>query len=468
VGYELVEAYTQQKDVCTLVFIKNKSTFYVHVSVEHSYGTVEIVDVIHRARKNTIDVFPMCIGKMCTGVLKVVNDRIISFWLDDVMINVCLFSGGSGNVVVTRDGEIIDALHDKSLLIGTQLQSSDHKPQLGKWYQQEIEKNPDALQQCLTTNQFYVLSKNQDILFSLIPLTDWNIELVTENIFEAIHRVVSARRNKDLIASLKKQLSAQRKQDFIRLQRSIQGITEKEDTSERANQYRTYGNLLLSTDQPDSTGMSEITIMGLHDDLVTIPLQKNISVIENANRYFEKAKKAERAAEATKAKLPSLVARLKQIENELLIIEQSNNAKELEKLMRNTQNKLSEPSTKFREFQLDEGYMLYVGRNASNNDELTMRFAKPNDLWFHARGVSGSHAVLRMPEGTSKPPKKVLEAAASAAAYYSGARNAKYVPVVYTEKKHVRKFKGANVGAVTLERETVIMVPPVLPDSPGE
>jgi predicted ribosome quality control (RQC) complex YloA/Tae2 family protein len=76
--------------------------------------------------------------------------------------------------------------------------------------------------------------------------------------------------------------------------------------------------------------------------------------------------------------------------------------------------------------------------------------------------VSGSHAVLKGVTGT-KPPKPVLEAAAAITAYYSGARNASYVPVVYTQRKYVRKPKGAAVGAVVLEREDVVMVKPALP-----
>lgn len=464
-GSTLVEAYSQEKDTCVFVFYKDSKTLYVNVSAEHAYGTVEIVDVMHRARKNTTDIFPGCLGKICTGVHKVLNDRILSFWFDTCMINVYLFSGGSGNVVVSSGGVVVDALSDKALLKGTVIAPSEHVPQLGKWYQAELERSPDILNQCKTTDVFYVLTRQNDILFSLVPLTGWTIEVATKNIFEAIHRVISTRRNIDVVNAYKKQLTSKRKQDLLRLQRSIQGIVEQEGADERAQQYRMFGDLLLATPTPARSGETSITLQGHDGKDVTIPLDKNKTMVENANHYYVKAKKSEKAALTSQAKLPILTKRMRLIEQELELIESSNNAKELEKLLRNTEKKMSEPATKFREFQLEEGYILYVGRNAGNNDELTMKFAKANDLWFHARGVSGSHAVLKMPEGTTKPPKKVLEAAASAAAYYSGARNAKYVPVVYTQKKYVRKFKGANLGAVTLERETVIMVPPALPSS---
>ena len=62
-------------------------------------------------------------------------------------------------------------------------------------------------------------------------------------------------------------------------------------------------------------------------------------------------------------------------------------------------------ASKYREFPLEEGFMLYVGKSAANNDELTMKFAKQNDIWLHARGVSGSHAVIRV---TGKNPQNAL------------------------------------------------------------
>ena len=119
---------------------------------------------------------------------------------------------------------------------------------------------------------------------------------------------------------------------------------------------------------------------------------------------------------------------------------------------------------KFRVFELDENYTLYVGKNAANNDELTMKFAKPNDIWLHARGSSGSHCVIKSKSNKNeKIPKIILQKAAEIAAYYSGAKNARYTPVCYTQKKYVHKPKNANTGAVVLQREEIIMVEPKLP-----
>jgi predicted ribosome quality control (RQC) complex YloA/Tae2 family protein len=106
--------------------------------------------------------------------------------------------------------------------------------------------------------------------------------------------------------------------------------------------------------------------------------------------------------------------------------------------------------------------VLYVGKNAKNNDELTMKFAKPNDIWLHARGVGGSHCVIRV-DG-SEPSKSIIKEAAAIAAFYSKAKTSNLAPVAYTYKKYVTKPKGANPGAVVVRREEVVLVEPYKPE----
>ena len=117
----------------------------------------------------------------------------------------------------------------------------------------------------------------------------------------------------------------------------------------------------------------------------------------------------------------------------------------------------------FRRYAIREGYEVWVGRNARESDVLTLRHARPFDYWLHARGVPGSHAVLRLPRRNDTPPQAVLEAAARIAAYFSKARSSNLAPVIVTPRKYVRKSKGAAPGLVMVEREEVLIVKPELP-----
>lgn len=117
----------------------------------------------------------------------------------------------------------------------------------------------------------------------------------------------------------------------------------------------------------------------------------------------------------------------------------------------------------YRTFELDPRWYVMVGRSNHENDEITFKVSAPGDWWFHAQGVAGSHVVLRPREGKDAPPARIIEQAASIAAHFSKARHSGLVPVIYTRRKYVRKFRGANPGQVTCERETMVMVPPALP-----
>jgi predicted ribosome quality control (RQC) complex YloA/Tae2 family protein len=116
---------------------------------------------------------------------------------------------------------------------------------------------------------------------------------------------------------------------------------------------------------------------------------------------------------------------------------------------------------KFKKFELKNGFVLFVGKDSDNNDELTTKFAKPNDIWLHSKDLGGSHCIIKN-NNKIFPPKEIIEQAAEICAYYSKGRNSKYVPVLYTFKKNVVKPKGAKSGAVRVNKEEVIFVTPNL------
>ncbi len=93
-----------------------------------------------------------------------------------------------------------------------------------------------------------------------------------------------------------------------------------------------------------------------------------------------------------------------------------------------------------------DGYHIYVGKNNLQNDELTFRFASGNDWWFHAKGLPGSHVIVKTNGDTL--PDRTFEEAAKLAAYYSRARGQEKAEIDYTEKKNVKKTNGGKPGFV--------------------
>jgi predicted ribosome quality control (RQC) complex YloA/Tae2 family protein len=117
----------------------------------------------------------------------------------------------------------------------------------------------------------------------------------------------------------------------------------------------------------------------------------------------------------------------------------------------------------FKEFIVD-GWVIWVGKSAKNNDLLTLKYAKKFDLWLHARDVAGSHVIIRNPN-QQKVPDYIIEKAAGLAAYFSKRQTESLCPVIVTPKKYVRKTRDLLAGQVIVDREeSVVLVVPALID----
>jgi predicted ribosome quality control (RQC) complex YloA/Tae2 family protein len=109
----------------------------------------------------------------------------------------------------------------------------------------------------------------------------------------------------------------------------------------------------------------------------------------------------------------------------------------------------------FRTFIARSGRKILVGKGAADNDTLTLKVARPNDLWLHAKDRTGAHVIVPLEKGRTCPAEDLVDAA-HLAAHFSDAREEKSVDVQYTPKRYLRKPKGSAVGFVLVDREKVI------------
>lgn len=122
------------------------------------------------------------------------------------------------------------------------------------------------------------------------------------------------------------------------------------------------------------------------------------------------------------------------------------------------------PARPFRRYLIEGRWELWVGRDNVENDLLTHGTAAPDDIWLHAQGVSGSHAVLRTGGRPDSVPRQVLEKAAALAALHSRARHSALVPVIHTLRKYVRKPRRSPPGTATCQREKTLFATPGVPE----
>jgi predicted ribosome quality control (RQC) complex YloA/Tae2 family protein len=320
------------------------------------------------------------------------------------------------------------------------------------------------------------------VRFSIIPLQHLNefefqeYESVSEGIYTFRVHVY----HEKAILHEKEEIMKVLEREQQHMERALQKIAVEAEMPNRGEHYEKFGKLLIANlhliKKGDSTALAEDYLSGSHE-LLEIILDPHLTPAKNAERYFEKAVKSRRAAEEQRHRAVELTKQEKLISRLLERIEDvitsddlhrfaEENRKELLKFGLKTkesgQVKKEEPFP-FRVFTVAGGFQVWAGKSGENNDLLSTRHTAKNDLWFHARGVGGSHVVLKIGTGKGEVSKQAIEQAAAIAAYYSKMKKSKLVPVAMCEGKYVRKPKGVPAGTVTLEREKTLFVEPALP-----
>lgn len=297
-----------------------------------------------------------------------------------------------------------------------------------------------------------------------------------EDISDAIRLFVSRVYGTKTFEQEKHEIVEPLKKALEKEQRTAEKMKAELITANRAALYEKFGNLLMANLSSIPKGAEEIELMDATDGKsFKIPLDPSIPPLQNAVTYFGKAKKAKAAQESATRRLIMLSERLRMMEEMLAAALACATREMLKTFVERYKDELSGMGiirgtaqtvevTLFRRFIVAGGFEVWAGKNSRNNDLLTMKHARQNDLWFHARGAGGSHVILRRGTGKGEPSRETVEQTASIAAYYSRARASKIVPVVMTERKYVRKRKHAPEGEVLVEREKLLFVRPKLPE----
>ena len=244
------------------------------------------------------------------------------------------------------------------------------------------------------------------------------------------------------------------------------------DLSDAADfeKYKRYGDLLQINRDRLKSGLNEIVVEDVFaapPSEVTVPLNPALPPNDNIEEYFRKHRKGregldilQRRIEITEGEL----GELRQMQGDLEIDFESASKKyeaELLSLMPRT-SEPSEPTVRlpYRAATLSTGLTVFIGRDGADNDRTTFDFARPYELWFHAQQCPGSHVVMKYPHKSFQPSAREIQETAAIAAWHSKARNDSLVPVVYTERRYVRKPRKAKPGLVLVEREKSVMVEP--------
>lgn len=227
---------------------------------------------------------------------------------------------------------------------------------------------------------------------------------------------------------------------------------------------RSIGDLILARYHEVPGGSESATLVGFDGETIEVELEPGEPAHANASRYYDRAQKAERAAERLPALLESARAEVADLEGLLDSVRAGSADEEaVRKVVRpvptSHRGEPQGPALPYRTFRSSGGLEIRVGRGARHNDDLTFHHSSPGDVWMHAAQAAGAHVVLRWP-GPGNPPARDLREAATLAALHSKARTSGSVPVDWTLRKYVRKPRKSAPGKVLAERVETLFVEP--------
>ena len=507
--------FSQDRDEVVLVFAQAKGKinyykpFYIKATLRPDFSGLLFPETVQRARTNSIDLFESVVGeagheRAVIGVQSFLNERCLAINLEGGFSLLFKFFGNRPNLLAFHENQVIDLFNkqlaaDENLLFSGFDRPIDQSyeefertgfnyrtlfPTFGKvvngWLDEkgvnDDNRSPeekwniiqDTLRQ-LEAPHYYLTRLSHKPTLSLLPTGEIQQEFTDP--VEAANRFFIAYSGLSTFEHEKATLLRLLEKRQKRAESQINVFMERLVQREEGASHEEIGHILMANlhdmQAESSTKLPERLILYdfYRDQPISIKLKPDLSPQKNAENYYRKAKNEKIEEEHLSDQVIAREAELIRTKQQKSDLEAIQSLKELRRYSKQhgllneaTVASSGESGSLFKEV-MHESFRILIGRNAKNNDLLTQKYAYKDDLWLHARDVSGSHVVVKYRAG--KPfPKSVIERAAELAAWYSKRRTDSLCPVTVTPKKYVRKPKGLAPGQVLIEKEDVVLVVP--------
>lgn len=256
-----------------------------------------------------------------------------------------------------------------------------------------------------------------------------------------------------------------------RVSRKLQNQRQELAETDRMNQNKLYGDLLSANLYQLRKGDASVKLINFYEESapeVSIPLQVNLTPAQNAQKYYTLYRKAATAKQKLAEQIQQGEQELIYLESVFDILSRAESENDLlllrEELAqqgyvrnRHQKQKPVKQSPPIA-YQSEDGFLILIGRNNRQNDQLTLKQAAKQDIWLHTQNIPGSHVIL-VTDG-KEPSELAIRQAAALAAYHSKARDSAQVPVDFTKIKFVKKPNGAKPGMVIFTNQQTLYVKP--------
>jgi predicted ribosome quality control (RQC) complex YloA/Tae2 family protein len=352
--------------------------------------------------------------------------------------------------------------------VGLETNTTDIDESGWRQLQSAIKSIVGPMRNLVATPHVRVNTANKVTGFAAFPL---------KHLTDAIYEFTTMSQAVDFISGLAPQAppEKERLQKFVanelkRLQRKKEALTVEHELANAADELRRKADILMTYLSTLPPGQAIVSLPDIYaeqpDTIIQIELEPRETPSRNAQIYYNRYNKQKRAQQNLAMQLKQLNEEITYLDSVQLMLEHTQTPQEtreieeeliaggyLAKRGKRKPEQASAPLT----IRLNGGSVITVGKNNRQNDIVTFKLSRPDDLWFHTKDIPGSHVILR---SVGSPDNDALQTAAMVAAYFSKARQSSRVPVDYTLRRYVKKPSGAKPGFVIYDKQNTLFVTP--------
>lgn len=506
------EVFSQDKNLL-LIAIPSKDFLHRHliISTDSSLPYILIKKDHRKAKKNVINVSSIKLPDVIKSVEIAENDRIIKIRLTNTTL-VLAIMGGKSNVYFISDGKVVNQfkrtkseddilsrINDHKFINEPIYHRIDHevfssfniktiknkysfipkeiiRELSAKNKTKNLQEDFNELLSSLYLNQINVFYDDSEKKVRFIP-DGFKSSITTNdthsfsNYNDALGKFLSIYFTSDSFTKSKKEIEKHLGRELEKLSNRLNKLEGRISSGEKSEEYYNIANLLSANRERINKGTDNIILLDSKSKKkIIIPLNPKHSAQQSIDYYFNKAKDEKINFNKSKNLFTESEFRFNhflEIERKFESASDNKELVDIKKILKITDKKNEIKKVgheaKLKEYLIDNKYTVLIGKDSKSNDILSIKIAKQNDYWFHARGLPGSHVVLRVDNPKEGVPKNILKIAAQLAAFHSKAKTANLAPVAYTFGKYVRKKKGMEPGKVSIMKEKVLLVKPEIP-----
>jgi predicted ribosome quality control (RQC) complex YloA/Tae2 family protein len=499
-GMQVYECFTQNKDELVIGLSDGERQQYIRANLAPANTCLSFPEDFKRSKKNNVSLFPDLITDKVEEVAVLEFERAFVLRFSSGQVLLFKLHGSRSNILLYPQEEDLpskifrnELKEDKELRI-TALRNplaldwnrfsdlegnaSQFLPTLGKvprqWLKDRgyidasLERKWQLMQEVMDMLEhplYAIVQEGGQYILTLLPvensiLTTDDPIVAANEFFKYVVVIQSFEKEKNVLL---RKLEEAKKKTQSYLDKTAAKLLELE----RETSPSQLADIIMANLHQIPRGAEQVSLYDFYrDEQIEVSIKRGMSPQKHAENLYRKGKNR-------KIEIGQLQKNLEDKENYLLGLETMleevagiRHFKELRAFEKENNlisaSKEQQEAISYKRFEVD-GFEVLVGKSSKANDELLRRYAWKEDLWLHAKDVSGSHVIVKYQSG-QRIPNPTIERAAELAAYYSKNKTESLAAVIYTPCKYVRKVKGSAPGAVMVDKESVIMVKPRGPE----